>query len=154
MDTDPPVIRPYKNSDAGACCEIINACIAEMDGLNEAARQFIARKNNPEALNSELQNYHTLVSISGSQIVALGCLNHGEIKRLYIHPGEHGHGIGTRLLILLEQEARRIGVKQLRTDASPSSVTFYEQTGFQKEKEDEIRKGEAHFRFVKMTKSL
>lgn len=76
-------VRPYETSDAARFCEIINACVCEMHGLNEAARDLIRAKNTPEILDSELSAAYTLVAQTEYDIASVGCLAGSEIKRVY-----------------------------------------------------------------------
>jgi hypothetical protein len=54
-------IRPYRETDAPRCCEIILACLPQLDGLNDGARTFLVQKLVPERLHSELLAADALV---------------------------------------------------------------------------------------------
>ena len=45
-------VRLYTSDDASACCDVINAAIVAMDGLNDAARRFVRMKNRASALDA------------------------------------------------------------------------------------------------------
>jgi len=147
-------LRRFEESDAAACCAVINACIPTMDGLNAAARAFILAKNVPEILGPELAGYFTLVAIGPEGIEAVGALDGAELKRLYVHPQSQGRGAGTVLVRALAAEAGRRGVTRLALEASPSSVTFYSSLGFYAQGEETLAHGMAEFRYVKMTKEF
>ena len=56
-----------------------------------------------------------------------------EIKRMWVHPGWRGAGLGTRLLRHLEDEARRLGYSVVRLDTNGTlteAVAMYERAGY------------------------
>lgn len=148
-------VRPFRPADADACCAIVNAAIAEMDGLNPAARALVIAKNGPADLAADLGACHAVVA-EGPQglIVGLGALAGSEIKRVYVRPDAHRRGTGRLLLEALETEAARRGEKRLTLQASLSSVPFYLALGYQRLGDDVTRNGEAEFRHVAMAKHL
>ena len=116
------MLRPFEEKDAPACFEIILDAAATMDGLNEAARAYVAAKNDAGTLYDELSGLYCLVFVEGGEVLGLGALGGGEITRLYIAPAAQGRGVGSAILKALEQQARRRRVKTLEAKASPSSV--------------------------------
>lgn len=148
-------IRPFRVEDAAACCEVVAAALIAMDGLNEAARTHIARKNHPEALAADLAGCGALVYEGDEGIVGMGALQGATVHRLYIRPEVQGRGVGTELLDALERLARDRRLAELHLDASPSSVGFYERSGFAVvEAEARLVVGAAVFSFVRMRKGL
>jgi GNAT superfamily N-acetyltransferase len=148
------VLRPYLSADAAACCDVINAALLEMDGLNAPARVVVKEKNVPAILDRELGTTYTLVAEDRGRICGVSCLFVDEIKRLYVTPTAQRQGLGRALVAALEQEARRRKLSEIRVDASPSSIGFYERIGFVLVRVDDFRRGEATFRFAVMTKQL
>ena len=56
-----------------------------------------------------------------------------EIKRMYVAPGARGRGIGKQVLMELETEARRLGMRRLVLETgprNPEAVTLYEHAGY------------------------
>ena len=147
-------IRKFHKKDSDNCCKIINTAIQEMDGLNDAARNFIISKNTPEILHAKLSNYYTVVCEENNEILGLGALDGNEIKRLYIDPTSQGKGIGSKIIGHLENEAKKRGVKAASTQASPSSESFYHKLGYQTLNKDILKKKDAVFKFVNMKKEL
>jgi GNAT superfamily N-acetyltransferase len=148
------ILRPYDEADAAACCEVINSALPAMDGLNAAALALVRAKNVPTMLGAELAGAYTLVVEEQGRVCGVGCLSDAEIKRLYVIPAAHHRGIGRRLVAALEHEALRRDLAELRVDASPSSVGFYERLGFVSVRMDGFTRAEATFRFVLMTKRI
>ena len=61
------------------------------------------------------------------------CDGYGELKRMYVEPGERGSGIGVRILAALEAIARREQLPVLRLEtgiAQPEALSLYEAAGF------------------------
>src|SRR5438093_8093964 len=79
-----------------------------------------------------------LVTYDNGNPVACGAIRRidadtAEIKRMYVEPHSRGRGIGRRLLITLETEGRRLGVKRLVLETGvrqPEAVGLYERAGF------------------------
>ena len=56
-----------------------------------------------------------------------------EIKRMYVEPDCRGRGIGRRILLALEDEARRAGYAKVRLEtgtAQPEALGLYEAAGY------------------------
>ena len=72
--------------------------------------------------------------------IAVGCgavrrieARTGEIKRMYVDPGERGRGHGRALLEALETEARKLGLDRLVLETGvrqPAAIALYERFGF------------------------
>jgi len=149
-----PHIRPFEKKDSKSCCNIINAAIQHMDGLNDAARNFIMVKNTPEILYAELSNYYILIYEKNNEILGLGALDRNEIKRSYIDPKAQRKGIGSKIIEQLEQEAKKRDVQIISTQASPSSESFYKTLGYTTIQKEQMKKDQAIFEFVTMEKKL
>jgi GNAT superfamily N-acetyltransferase len=147
-------IRRFEEADARACCDVINACIPSLGGLNDAARALVMAKNVPDVLQTELGRFFTLVAVTANGVAAVGALDGQEIKRLYVHPRAQRRGLGKILLRELEAEARRTGSRHLEISASPSSISFYAAAGFRASDPVINMVGAAEFRHVTMTKDL
>jgi predicted N-acetyltransferase YhbS len=147
---DDAEMRRYSSADAAACCEVINAAVTDMDGLNDAARALVRAKNTPEQLDAELRDWHTVVALHGGACMAVGALEGACIKRVYVHPSCHGHGIGDLIMQALENEARDRGHAAVTLEAAPSSVSYYERRGYVATGGQQLTSGDAVFHFTMM----
>ena len=79
-----------------------------------------------------------LIAYRSDQPVGCGALRLiesgiAEIKRMYVVPDFRGHGIATRLLNALENEARLLGVDKLLLETGtrqPEAIALYAKAGF------------------------
>jgi GNAT superfamily N-acetyltransferase len=79
-----------------------------------------------------------LIAYAGDQPIGCGAVRRlhesvGEILRMYVVPGERGHGIGAAILGALEQEAVDIGLSELVLETGgrlAESVVLYEHHGY------------------------
>jgi len=60
----------------------------------------------------------------------------GEVDAVFVEPGDHGRGIGARLLAACEDSARVAGCTRLFLSASLNAVPFYERAGFSAVREE------------------
>ncbi|MFN8194526.1 MAG: helix-turn-helix domain-containing GNAT family N-acetyltransferase [Nocardioidaceae bacterium] len=79
-----------------------------------------------------------LLARSDDDVVACGGVQRigpgvGEIKRMWVHPGWRGAGLGTRTLRRLEEAARELGHDRVRLDTNDAlveAVSMYERSGY------------------------
>ena len=147
-------LRPFDPADAAVCCEIINAAIQTMDGLNARAKALVVSKNSPATVGADLARGFTLVAVGQEGIEGLGVLDGLEIRRVYVRPKLQGRGTGAQLVRALEDEARRRGLARIELQASLSSVAFYRALGYQEGVQETSRNGDAEFIHVRMSKDL
>jgi hypothetical protein len=88
------LIRRYRPSDAARCCEIILACLPQLDGIDDDARAFLRAKLVPEQLNTELSAVDCFVAVDNGEILGLAALDGDTAKRLYVDPTAQRHGVG------------------------------------------------------------
>jgi GNAT superfamily N-acetyltransferase len=147
-------IRSYQEGDAARCCEIILACLPQLDGLNNSARAFLQAKLIPERLHAELAALDCFVYEENHRIQGLAALDGEEAKRLYVDPALQGRGIGRALFAHIETLARTRGLDFLHGEASPSAAPFYQRLGFVVVGPAEFSRGPARFRMTTIRKAL
>lgn len=147
-------IRNFTPKDAEQCCKVIDNAAPMMDGLNEAALQFILSKNVPQNRAEEFSDYYTLVCEQDSTVVGLGALDRNEIKRVYVDPSAQRQGIGSAIIKGLEKEAKARNLEFITIEAQPNAVPFYQSLGYQKVKEEVLTIKGAVFDVVHLKKYL
>jgi GNAT superfamily N-acetyltransferase len=84
---------------------------------------------------------HVVVAYDGGDIVGFAFLEHrpgplfrhwATLKRLQVHPGQQGRGIGTELLRACERLGRSVGLEALHLTVrgGTGTETFYESEGY------------------------
>ena len=71
----------------------------------------------------------------------------GEVRRLWVDPGERGQGVGRRLMVAVEEAALDLGLTALRVatgERQPEAVALYRSTGW-----SPVRDPAYGFRFTK-----
>lgn len=147
-------VRPFQTADAPRCVEIVHTCIPTMDGLNAAAIQFILDESTPEDVISDVNEGLAYVDVLDGQVVGLGMLVEGEIKRMYVDPAYQGHGVGARIMTALLAAAHEQGLSQVRVEASLNGIGFYERQGFVQQELEIFRRDEVEFHYMHMLKRL
>ena len=79
-----------------------------------------------------------VLATSEGEPVACGGVRHlregtGEIKRMWVHPGWRGAGLGSRLLRELEDVCRSLGHTVVRLDTNRTlveAISMYERSGY------------------------
>ena len=148
------MIRRFQKEDSQQCMRVLLASVETMDGLNQAAREYVINKMSPASMNEEFEPMYALVFEEQGQVLGMGALFKNEITRMYIAPNAQGRGIGSALLQALEEEARRQQIDMLEAHASPSAVGLYEKFGFKSIRNDSYKTGKAIFEFIVMEKPL
>ena len=87
----------------------------EWDGYDESSTHYIA------TLNNELRN---------EPIACARLKADGQIGRMAVLPDYRNHGIGTKLLKLILQDAAVKNLSQLYLHAQVEAITFYQKQGF------------------------
>jgi predicted GNAT family N-acyltransferase len=94
---------------------------------------FIREQEIPESEEwdgEDAGSVHVLARLNRDP-VGTGRLNPaGKIGRIAVLAGLRGRGVGTRILIRLLEEARRLGIREPFLHAQVQAVPFYEKLGF------------------------
>ncbi|NEZ45182.1 GNAT family N-acetyltransferase [Paenibacillus alvei] len=78
-----------------------------------------------------LSQHLTYVAIRDNELIGFSDMAaDGYLDRLYVHKDAQRQGVATALLSKLEQQARNLGLDEMRTDASITARPFFERHGF------------------------
>ena len=78
----------------------------------------------------DFEAIHTLVNEGGKFVGTGRMLKDGHIGRLAVLKEWRGKGIGTRILMSLVEEAKRLGLKRVCLGAQRHAIVFYRKNGF------------------------
>ena len=128
-------IRKYILEDTELLMKLQIETIKSINSSDYSSKEIEAWLS-PENMNLDffaktLKENIVYVSLIDDKIVGFGELNKkGEIKRLYTNKNYQGKGVASRLLKVLEQEAKKMGLDYLILESTISAKNFYESKGF------------------------
>lgn len=130
----PPVIRRAAPNDRQAICEIQRAAILETcrRSYPEEDVTVWAGLLSPDSYHS-IQDRYFVVAERGGRIDGFGMLDEaeGEVEAIYVSPSASGEGIGSAILLHLEDRARQSGLQQLKVRSTLNAESFYARHGYQ-----------------------
>lgn len=97
----------------------------------------------------------TLVAEDQGKLIGFGDMSHtGYIDRLYVHKNYQGKGVALALFKKLEEEARKLGIVELTTEASVMAKSIAERQGFEVvQKQNKVLRGQEFITYL-MRKKL
>lgn len=101
-------------------------------------------------------SFHALMLDDNGDAVAAGRLvfnsdEEGQVRSMAVAQGMQGRGLGTKILLHLEDEARKKKFKRIILDAREGAVNFYKKNGYTVEGDSYILFGVIpHFRMTKI----
>ncbi|MCM3292447.1 GNAT family N-acetyltransferase [Paenibacillus sp. MER 180] len=130
-------IRSFEIEDIAQIVDLFFDTVHTVNAKDYTAAQLQAWAPDDEqeeklALWAESLSQHmTYVAIRDGELVGFSDMDAGGyLDRLYVHKDVQKQGVATALLSKLEQEARRLGLSEMRTDASITAVPFFKRHGF------------------------
>ena len=127
-------IRQARDTDREAICEVHRAAVlhtcAEVHGEDVAAKWaglLLPETHEPSAGTRAL-----LVAEEAGCVLGFAQFDQasGEVEAVYTHPGTEKRGIGSALLVIIEDDARARGVDVIRLRAATSAERFYAAAGY------------------------
>ncbi len=128
-------IRPARLEDAEAIAQVIRWAWA-----GKVAEGSSGHQETPEKVRADLEKgYGWVVEQNGKIVATVRLVPHpvergvGEIKKLGVLPEHRKQGWGPKLMGVLEEKARALGIKELRLAVrhdQPRLVEWYAQFGF------------------------
>lgn len=125
-------IRRFHEDDLPCVQELVHSTInisyppdysADVIGL---FKEFHCREN----ILEDAENGCTLLALYNGEIVGTGTLLGAHIRRVFVNPSLHGHGIGSLIADELETIASTNNIDVLDLSAALGSRTFWESRGF------------------------
>ena len=95
-----------------------------------------ASPRKPEHYAEAIRNKEFYVAEEEGAVIGFGTLNpeENEIEAVYVSPQVVRRGVGSAILVRLEERARDLGLKTLKMDASLNAVPFYRSAGYESQK--------------------
>ena len=130
------IIRKFQPEDLEAILELfydvvhsVGAKYYDLDQVNAWAPKNSSDK---EKWLQSLTDHITYVAEDKGKIIGFGDMTQtGYIDRLYVHKNYQGRGATLAIFRKLEEEARRLGLTELTTEASIMAKRLEERQGFE-----------------------
>lgn len=118
------------------------AVMAMLDQLDAyCASLYPAESNHLMDVDSLTRSDVVFLVARDEQGQAVGCGayvnrgSYGEVKRMYVDPGQRGKGTGGQLLAEIARRAQAAGLRELRLEtgiSQPEAIALYERDGFER----------------------
>lgn len=151
-------IRRFTSTDTPDLIELFRHTVHTVCTLDYSPEQLNAWA--PQSIDTDkwtlrFARTFTVVAESEGQLVGFANLaDDGCVDMLYVTATMQSQGVATRLISVLEDEARRLGIKRLYSDVSLTARKFFLSKGFTLENEYSKKVGEVIFPNAIMGKQL
>jgi GNAT superfamily N-acetyltransferase len=91
----------------------------------------------PKTFEDVIVSLDVVVAEQLGQVIGWGFLdkNASRVEAVFVDPDFQGSGVGTRILEMIENIARKGGVKSLTLSSTLNAVQFYEHRGFERHRQ-------------------
>lgn len=139
-----PGIRGARVSDASDVRQLIHDTIRlSYAGIYPPrAVEFFLEFHSEERILQRVALGSTLVAEVDGEMVATGSLVGGEILGVFVSPECQRRGLGTAVMLELEEMARARGYSEVELSISLPSLSFYEDLGYAVQEERSLDVGE------------
>lgn len=126
------IIRRFHDEDAEAVSSIIRTTMLTSNATDYpiSILQPLHDYFSPSKVKILANERYCLVAVLGMKIIGTGAYEAGELKTIFVLPNHQRKGVGNRLVLELEKQARSVGVTTMKVPASISGVSFYERLGY------------------------
>ncbi len=133
----PQMIRPVEKKDVSGVVELVRTTLAEFGiAFGKGASTDEQLRELPESYTSEGGAF--FVAVEGDSVVGTAgvvVLGPGifELRKMYLHPGTRGKGIGQQLFDACLAHVQAQGGKRIVLDTThemTAAIAFYERNGF------------------------
>lgn len=139
MQIDPITIRRATVADAKVVSDLV-VCVLHTSSMPDYGAENIARVAShftPDAVADAARRNHMILAERAGRICGTASLggtaadpNTQALRTFFVSPQDQGYGIGSKLLDVLEAEARRMGLTKLPVRSSIGGMPFYRARGF------------------------
>ncbi|MBS3082311.1 GNAT family N-acetyltransferase [Candidatus Pacearchaeota archaeon] len=92
--------------------------------------EFVIKRNTPEIIKEKIKTRDIFNMEERGKIIGNIELNGDKLNNLYVHKDKLKQGIGEKLLLFIEDYAKKKGVTKFHFRSTPSAVTFYKKFGY------------------------
>ncbi len=146
-------IRKFKDEDALEASDLIRKTLSEENSkfYTNSVIEYMCNEFSPKFLIELSKEREFFVAIENSKMIGTITIINDYIGTVFVNPGYHSKGIGTKLMETIENLAKERKIEKLRLQSSINAEVFYEKLGYTKgEKRDDRDYGITYL----MTKKL
>ncbi len=124
------MIRNFTPSDAGACSDLVRACIEANRTIPSSLKDAIIRSESRESMLERSRLFYMAVYESENRISGIAGLDMNEVRILCVLPECQGRGIGRALLDHIMDMVPGALFADIFVYAAAEVVAFYKAAGF------------------------
>ncbi|WP_152397369.1 GNAT family N-acetyltransferase [Paenibacillus guangzhouensis] len=154
-------LRTYVDSDLETIANLFYDTVHTVNARDYTPKQLDAwaspddHETRMAAWSQSLRRHITYVAVIQGCIVGFADLTpEGHLDRLYVHKDAQGQGVASTLVHRLEEEAIRLKLSEIDTDASITAKPFFERMGYTIVQSQTVERKGVQLVNYKMRKSL
>src|SRR5271165_6942731 len=152
------IIRKFQKADLEAVLELFHDVVHTIGAKyynSEQVQAWAPVNADKEKWLTSLTANITLVAEDQGKMIGFGDMSHsGYIDRLYVHKNYQGKGVALALVKKFEEEARKLGIAELTTEASVMAMPIAKRWGFEVvQKNNKVLRGQEFITYL-MRKKL
>jgi len=147
-------IRQFRRADAEACSEIVRACLLQDPLMQMLAEEVLPLAESPAILCRWAGRFYVAVCALEDSPAGVGGVDMNEIRILSVHPEHQREGIGSALLMHLEDLVPPALFRDVFVYAAPAAEGFYQRHGYRSGGEHVEQLGNVRVPTIFMSKSL
>jgi putative acetyltransferase len=129
------IIRKFQPADLEAILELFHDVVHTIGAKyynSEQVQAWAPSNIDKEKWLNSLTAHITYVAEDQGKMIGFGDMSlTGYIDRLYVHKNYQGKGVALALVKKLEEEARKLGLEELTTEASVMAMPIAKRWGFE-----------------------
>lgn len=127
-------IRRYQPGEEAEIWKLYFDTTHKIDGkiyTKDQCLRWAPSDKDPKEWETHLESTNPFVALENGQIVGFAELEkNGHINKFYCHYEWQGQGIGTALMVAIENESKTLGLKRIFSECSVNAINFFRAKGF------------------------
>ncbi|MBI3027782.1 GNAT family N-acetyltransferase [Candidatus Woesearchaeota archaeon] len=126
-------VRKFRTSDSIEVAKLHRNTIRYVNRADYPSRQIKvwSGRTSAKRFRNSVKTRVRFVAVDKGKILGFGdYAPDGELSGLYIHKDFQGKGVGKNLLIKLEKQARKQGIKEFHLSSTITAKDFYKRNGY------------------------
>ena len=126
------IIRKAKTEDAEEISKLRISTIKAFPQDNDTPEEmdFVIKRNTPESIAEKIKTRDIFNRIEKGKIIGNIELHGDQLNNLYVDKDRLKQGIGKKLLLFIEDYAKKKGITYLHFRSTPSAILFYKKFGY------------------------